>query len=167
MVVLTVEMTDLVFSLDNVVAAVSLSSKFWVVMLGVAIGILMMRFAAGLFSYAVKSEPILKKAAYILVLIIGVELLVEEIGRVDINEWLRFGLSVSAILLCLVYAHSRLLQRLEPLFVWLAHGFARVNSLVDWMLRPLYAFFRLVGRGVRALTAHAPLTTVEETENNK
>jgi tellurite resistance protein TerC len=136
-------------------------------MLGVAIGILMMRFAAGLFSYAVRSEPILKKAAYILVLIIGVELLVEEIGRVDINEWLRFGISVSAILLCLLYAHSGLLQRLQPVFEWLARGFARVNSLVDWVLEPLYAFFHLIGRGIKALTSHTLLATAEETENNK
>jgi len=167
MVVLTVEMTDLVFSLDNVVAAVSLSNKFWVVMLGVAIGILMMRFAAGLFSYAVNREPILKKAAYILVLIIGVELLVEEIGRVDINQWLRFGISMSAILLCLLYAHSKLLQRLDPLFAWLARGFGRVNSLVDWVLEPLYAFFRLVGRGARWLSEHFQLAPVEEPGNNK
>ena len=50
--VLTVETMDLIFSIDNVVAAVSLSDKIWVVMIGVAIGILTMRFAAGIFSYA-------------------------------------------------------------------------------------------------------------------
>lgn len=38
--VLTVETMDLIFSIDNVVAAVSLSNKIWVVMLGVGIGIL-------------------------------------------------------------------------------------------------------------------------------
>jgi tellurite resistance protein TerC len=42
--VLTVEIMDLIFSIDNVVAAVSLSDKFWVVMTGVAIGILTMRY---------------------------------------------------------------------------------------------------------------------------
>jgi tellurite resistance protein TerC len=53
-VVVSVELADLVFSLDNVVAAVSLSDKLWVVMVGVALGILFMRFAAGLFSRAVE-----------------------------------------------------------------------------------------------------------------
>ena len=33
---------------DNVVAAVSLSDELWVVLLGVSIGILTMRFAAGI-----------------------------------------------------------------------------------------------------------------------
>ena len=60
--VLTVELMDLIFSIDNVVAAVSLSEKLWVVMVGVAIGILTMRFAAGVFSYAVEREPILRQA---------------------------------------------------------------------------------------------------------
>ncbi|HNJ15338.1 MAG TPA: DUF475 domain-containing protein, partial [Anaerolineales bacterium] len=40
--VMTVEIMDLIFSIDNVVAAVSLSDKIWVVMLGVGIGILTM-----------------------------------------------------------------------------------------------------------------------------
>lgn len=150
-IVLTVEMTDLIFSLDNVVAAVALSSKFWVVMLGVAIGILMMRFAAGLFTYAVLREPVLKKTAYILVLIIGIELLVEEFGGVKINDWLRFGISLSAILLSLVYVHSRFLQMLRPVLVWIAQGFANVNELIDWALVPFFALYHLLVKGVRAI----------------
>ena len=78
-VVLTVELMDLVFSIDNVIAAVALSDEIWVVMLGVAIGIITMRFAAGIFSYAVQREPILKPAAYILVLNIGLQLIVEQL----------------------------------------------------------------------------------------
>lgn len=145
MVVLTVEMTDLVFSLDNVVAAVSLSNRLWVVMTGVAIGILMMRFAAGLFSYAVEREPILKPAAYLLVLAIGVELLLEEWGGLDLNDWLRFGISISIILISLLYAHSRVLQLLRPVLLWIGQGFANINELVDWALVPLMVALRLLG----------------------
>jgi tellurite resistance protein TerC len=150
-VVLTVEMTDLVFSLDNVVAAVALSSHFWVVMLGVAIGILMMRFAAGLFSYAVQREPILKHTAYILVLIIGIELLLEEFAGFHVSDWLRFSISVSAILLSLAYAHSGLLQTFRPVLVWLAQGFANINEVFDWALIPFGALFHLVQRLVLAV----------------
>lgn len=145
MVVLTVEMTDLVFSLDNVVAAVSLSNRLWVVMTGVAIGILMMRFAAGLFSYAVEREPILKPAAYLLVLAIGVELLLEEWVGLDLNDWLRFGISISIILISLLYAHSRVLQLLRPVLLWIGQGFANINELVDWALVPLMVALRLLG----------------------
>src|SRR5678816_3023631 len=104
--VLTVETMDLIFSIDNVVAAVSLSNKIWVVMVGVGIGILTMRFAAGVFSYAVTREPILKQAAYVLVLNIGVELILDQIWHVEISDLLRFGISASTILLALAYAHS-------------------------------------------------------------
>ncbi len=150
-IVLTVEMTDLIFSIDNVVAAVALSNKFWVVLIGVAIGILMMRFAAGLFSYAVLREPVLKTTAYILVLIIGVELLLEEFGGVVIPDWLRFGISVGAILLSLAYAHSRLLQTFRPVLVWLAQGFANFNEVFDWALVPFVALFHLLQRAVLAV----------------
>jgi tellurite resistance protein TerC len=49
-VVLTIELADLAFSLDNVVAAVSLSDRLWVVVLGVAIGIVIIRFGNGIYS---------------------------------------------------------------------------------------------------------------------
>jgi tellurite resistance protein TerC len=52
-VVLAVELADLAFSLDNVVAAVALSRELWVVLTGVFLGIVTMRFAAGIFVYLI------------------------------------------------------------------------------------------------------------------
>jgi tellurite resistance protein TerC len=135
--VLTVELMDLIFSIDNVVAAVSLSDKLWVVMIGVGIGILTMRFAAGVFSYAVEREPILKQAAYVLVLNIGVELILEQVWQVEISDLVRFGISALTILLALAYAHSRFLQRFRFVLVWLAQGIGIVNEFVDWILAPV------------------------------
>ena len=150
-VVLIVEITDLIFSLDNVVAAVSLSPRLWVVMVGVAIGIVMMRFAAGIFSYAVEREPVLKTAAYLLVLAIGIELTIEEFGSVVISDWLRFGISLTIIFVSLAYAHSKLLQKLKPAFVWFAQGFSNINEVFDWALVPLLGLLKLVWKGLRAL----------------
>src|SRR6266487_4540276 len=65
-VVLTIELADLAFSLDNVVAAVSLSDRLWVVVLGVAIGIVIIRFAATVFTRMIVWEPALEHAAYLL-----------------------------------------------------------------------------------------------------
>jgi tellurite resistance protein TerC len=134
--VLTVELMDLIFSIDNVVAAVSLSNKLWVVMIGVAIGILTMRFAAGAFSYAVEREPILRQAAYVLVLTIGVELVLEQVWHVEISDLLRFAISASIILLALAYAHFPILQRLRFILLWLVQGIGIINELVDWALAP-------------------------------
>lgn len=140
-VVVTVELMDLVFSIDNVVAAVAISNELWVVLLGVAIGILTMRFAAGLFSYAVEREPILKEAAYILILNIGIQLLLEEIWKIEISDLVRFGISILIILVCLAYAHSPLLQKLNFILRWLSKGMGILNDLVDWLLYPLKALF--------------------------
>ncbi len=143
-IVVTVEIADLVFSLDNVVAAVSLSDKLWVVMVGVAIGILFMRFAAGLFSYAVEREPVLREAAYLLVFNIGVELLAEELGSVVISDWLRFGISIGTILLSLAYANFKFLRVFRPVLVWVAQGFSKMNEVINWALVPLFALLGLV-----------------------
>lgn len=141
-VVLTVELMDLVFSIDNVVAAVAISDQLWVVLLGVAIGIVAMRFAAGLFSYAVQREPILKEAAYILILNIGVQLILEETAHVEISDWARFGISIFIILACLAYAHSSLLQKLRFILKWLSKGMGLINDFVDWLFYPISALFR-------------------------
>jgi len=144
MTVLSVELMDLAFSLDNVVAAVSLSDKLWVVMLGVGIGILLMRFAAGAFSYVVQKEPILKTAAYILVLNIGVELLLEDLAHIEIGDWTRFGISILTILLSLAYAHLPFLKFFRPALIWISQGFAIVNNLISWILAPFTGLFNLV-----------------------
>lgn len=140
--VLTVELMDLIFSIDNVVAAVSLSNKIWVVMVGVGIGILTMRFAAGIFSYAVTREPILKQAAYILVLNIGVELILDQIWHIEISDVVRFGISAATILLALAYAHSPFLQRFRFVLAWLAQGIGIINEFVDWIFAPLRGLLR-------------------------
>ena len=155
--VLTVETMDLIFSIDNVVAAVSLSDKIWVVMVGVAIGILTMRFAAGIFSYAVLREPILKQAAYVLVLSIGIELILEEVWKVDISDIVRFLISMAIILGALAYAHSHFLQRFRFVLVWLAQGIGIANELVNWIFAPLRglgrALMNLFRSSSRATTA--------------
>lgn len=142
--VLTVETMDLIFSIDNVVAAVSLSDKIWVVLLGVGIGIITMRFAAGIFSYAVTREPILKQAAYVLVLNIGVELILDQVWHIEISDVGRFGISILTILLALAYAHSKFLQRFRFVLVWLAQGIGIINELVDWTLAPLRGLFSII-----------------------
>jgi tellurite resistance protein TerC len=153
--VLTVEIMDLVFSIDNVVAAVSLSKQIWVVMLGVGIGILTMRFAAGIFSYAVEREPILKQAAYILVLNIGVELVLDQVWHIEISDFVRFGISIMTIALALAYAHIPFLQKFRFVLVWLTQGIRIVNELVDWLFVPFRAIFNFVtGLFVRRPASH-------------
>lgn len=154
--VLTVELMDLIFSVDNVVAAVSLSDKLWVVMLGVGIGILTMRFAAGIFSYAVTREPILKQAAYVLVFNIGVELILSQVWQIEISDVVRFGISAATILLAIAYAHSPFLQRFRFALTWLAQGIGIVNEFVDWIFVPLRGLLRAFVRVFKSSSEAEP-----------
>ena len=142
--VLNVELMDLAFSLDNVVAAVSLSDHILVVMAGVAIGILVMRFAAGIFSYVVEKEPILKQAAYILVFNIGVEIVLEELAHIHFSDWARFGISIATLVLAIAYAHLPFMRVFRPLLIWISQGLAIINSIINWLLAPFKGLFSLI-----------------------
>lgn len=72
--VVAVELMDMVFSIDNVLAAVAMSPKLWVVMVWVAIGILAMRFVAGGFIKLMEKYPALETSAYIVIGILGTKL---------------------------------------------------------------------------------------------
>jgi len=71
------------------------------------------------------------------VLNIGVELVLSQVWHIEIPDMIRFGISVVTILLTLLYAHSRFLQRFRFVLTWLAQGIGIVNEFVDWLLIPL------------------------------
>jgi len=131
-----VELADLAFSLDNVVAAVVLSRQFWVVMTGVALGILTMRFAAGIFVYLIERFPVLEAAAYLLVLSIGGGLVAEDFLHVRPTDVQRFLISFSILLLALAYGRSPAFQRLGRRLRWLRRVLGYVELLFAYVLRP-------------------------------
>lgn len=85
MTILSVELLDLSLSIDNVFAAVALSNKFWVIMVGVGIGILAMRFVATWFVKLIKKYPYLETSAFIVIGLLGLKLIVS--GTVDYTDW--------------------------------------------------------------------------------
>ena len=140
--VLAVELADLAFSLDNVVAVVALSDNLYIVMFGVAIGIITMRFAASLFTLMITREPILKPAAYIVVFNIGAELLIDEWFGIEFSSPLKFMISAGTLIVAVIYAHVKPLHTLEPIFIWLGQGMANVNELLDWLLKPVFLLIK-------------------------
>lgn len=154
-IVVGVELADLAFSLDNVVAVVAISDNYWLVLFGVAMGILTMRFAAGIFTRLIAREPVLKAAAYVIVLNIGVELLVEEFYGFHINEIATFAISASTLILAIIYAHLRFLHVVRPVFIWLAEGMANTNELMDWAIKPFTWIARVVFTGIAAVVKRA------------
>ncbi len=77
--IILVEIMDLAFSIDNIFAAVALSNVFWVIMTGVGIGILAMRFVAGWFVKMIVKYPQIEKSAFIVIFLLGMKLIVSGI----------------------------------------------------------------------------------------
>ena len=156
-VVLNVELADLAFSIDNVVAAVALSRTMWVVLTGVFLGIVTMRFAAGIFVTLIQRYPILEAAAYLLVFVIGLEVLAEDLLRVHISHTGKFVISLSVIVGTLAYGRFPLLQALGRRLRWirravaaLSAGFRMLAWPLGWVLRGLARVVRRVFEGRRA-----------------
>ncbi len=147
-VVIAVELADLAFSLDNVVAVVALSDNLYIVMFGVFMGILTMRFAAGIFTWMILREPILKPAAYLVVFNIGAELLLDEFLGIQFGAALKFMISAGTLILFVVYAHLKPLHTLQPIFDWVAKGMANINEVLDWALVPVVLLVKGVFKGV-------------------
>jgi len=73
--VVAIELADLVFSIDNVFAAVAFTDNLWLICGGVFVGIIAMRFAANGFVKLIEKYPILEKVAYWVVGLLGVKLI--------------------------------------------------------------------------------------------
>lgn len=75
--VVAVELADMAFSIDSVVAAIAVvrgPSKMWVVFVGAILGIILLRSAAGLFIKLLDRWPNINHLAYLLVGWVGVKL---------------------------------------------------------------------------------------------
>jgi YkoY family integral membrane protein len=86
--VFVIEMTDIAFAVDSILAAIALVGsapagnvgphpKLWVVLVGGFLGLILMRFAAVMFIKLLEKFPRFETAAYLLVCLIGMKLLVD------------------------------------------------------------------------------------------
>ncbi len=81
--------TDLAFSLDSVTTAIAVSQETWLVIAGGTIGVIALRFMAGLFIGWLAEYVHLEDAGYVTVAVVGLRLLIRAI-RPDLvpPEWL-------------------------------------------------------------------------------
>lgn len=102
--VLLVELMDITFSLDSVIAAFGVSNKVWVLFLGGILGILMMRGVAQLFLLLIEKFPEFEMTAFVLIAIIGVKMILGALGF-QIGELIFFAILI-AIFLATFIVHS-------------------------------------------------------------
>jgi YkoY family integral membrane protein len=88
----TIAITDLAFSLDSVATAVAVSTDTWLVISGATIGIIILRFMAGLFIRWLDEYTRLEDAGYVTVALVGIKLLVRAVRpELEISELLVVG----------------------------------------------------------------------------
>lgn len=109
-IVVMVEVMDIAFSIDSILAAVAVSNKLWIVVTGGILGIIAMRFVAGVFIGLIEKFPRLVDSAFLLVAIVGSKLAIEalqtylpipdplfdfEHGRAAHAVWVLMGLALA------------------------------------------------------------------------
>lgn len=78
--VISVELMDLAFSVDSILAAFAVSEKVWILLIGGMLGILMMRTVAKVFLVLIDKVPELENTAFILIAIIAMKMFASVIG---------------------------------------------------------------------------------------
>ncbi|MCP3774299.1 TerC family protein [Paenibacillus sp. MZ04-78.2] len=104
--VLTVELMDIAFSVDSVIAAFGVSNQVWVLFLGGILGVLMMRGVAQVFLKLIERFPELEKAAFVLIIIIGGKMLAAVAGF-EISHLVFFGLLIAVFVGAMVLSTIR------------------------------------------------------------
>jgi len=107
--IILVEIMDLSFSIDNIFAAVALSDNIYIIMIGVGIGILSMRFVAGWFVNMMEKYPSLEDSAFKVIMILGLKLILSgfcdyvpqlyQVQAIMKNHW--FDIALSGLMLFL------------------------------------------------------------------
>lgn len=147
MTVLQIEIMDLSLSIDNVVAAVALSPKLWIVVTGVFIGIAALRLLAGVCIKLIEKFPILGKTAFLLVGYVGF-LLVFELTADALGHHVHVGSVGKFIGICLIVAATIIYDRtpavktaLRPL---VAGGlavmgvFSKIFEVILWLPKQVF-----------------------------
>ncbi|GIW31918.1 MAG: membrane protein [Meiothermus sp.] len=80
-IVLMINVVDLAFAVDSVLVVIAFSREFWVIFTGVAIGILLIRLAAGIMVTIIERYPRLESVAYAVVGWAGLKLMLEGWGH--------------------------------------------------------------------------------------
>ncbi|MCU0535905.1 MAG: DUF475 domain-containing protein [Hydrococcus sp. Prado102] len=79
-VIPAIALTDLAFSLDSVTTAIAISQELWLIILGGTIGVIALRFLAGLFIRWLQEFTHLEDAGYLAVALVGLRLLLRVVS---------------------------------------------------------------------------------------
>ena len=88
--IVAVEIMDIAFSMDSVLAAFAISEQVWVLYLGGILGVMMMRGVAQIFLTLIERYPGLETTAYVLITLIGSKMMGSTFGY-HVSDLIFFG----------------------------------------------------------------------------
>ena len=171
--IIAIEFMDLSLSVDNVVAAVAMSSKLWVVCAGVFVGILALRFVAGACIDLIKKFPVLGEAAFLLIGYVGFILCYEILsdpqggmqlfpGPVHISALQKFIGIIAILVASLLYSRVGMVQTAcKPVFAVARIPMIAVAFCVGLILKIVIWPFKTL---VRLVLKKPTLPTTSESE---
>ena len=106
-VIIQIALADLVFSIDNIVGAIGISSYFPYVIFGVFIGVTTMLFITPLMLRLMHLFPSLIKTAYGIIAYIGLAILFEAATHTPIPEYVTFAFIIIAMLVTMWHDRRR------------------------------------------------------------
>jgi YkoY family integral membrane protein len=103
-IVPTIAITDLAFSLDSVTTAIAVTEETWLIVTGGTIGIITLRFLAGLFIRWLKEYTYLEDAGFITVGFVGLRLLFKAVlPDLILPEWM----TIAFVAICFIWGFSK------------------------------------------------------------
>jgi tellurite resistance protein TerC len=154
--IIAIEIMDLSLSVDNIVAAVAMSPKLWVVCTGVFIGILALRFVAGACIKLIEKFPILEETAFLLIGYVGFILVYELLsdpksglqvlpGPVHVSALEKFLGIMAIVFASIVYSKVTPVQKaLDPIFKLSKTPMKVVAAIVGLILKVVLLPFTFV-----------------------
>lgn len=104
--VLLVELMDIAFSIDSIIAAFGVSSEVWVLFMGGILGVLMMRGVAQIFLKLIEKFPELEQAAFLLIAVIAGKMMAGAFGF-EMSHVIFFVVIISVFVGTILYSAGR------------------------------------------------------------
>ncbi|HEO8419066.1 TerC family protein [Niallia sp. FSL W8-0635] len=99
--IISVELMDLAFSVDSILASLAVSNEIWILLIGGMLGILMMRTVAKLFLVLIEKVPELENTAFVLIGIIAAKMFASIFGF-ELDHYVFFAILIAAFIITFI-----------------------------------------------------------------
>lgn len=106
-VILSIAVADIIFSFDNVIAALGISHNLVLVIIGIAAGMVVMAYATQIVLVLMRRYTRLAKAAYVVVGVIGGILFFQTLLNIEVSSDIKFLFILTVLAITIIYEEWR------------------------------------------------------------